>query len=139
MFDSMNQILDINVYFVGNYGLISFGPSDTSQTLTIPVSRRNRNNDELREQCLLYYYYMTFESSSSSRNQSINVYMLANSIPSNPILIDTITWADMKQNRWQNRIVKVNSSSDSYQVHFSNILKEIIIDFFILVKVYFQC
>lgn len=125
----MNQILDFDVYLVANYGLVSFGTSDSSQTATIPVSPRNRNNEEPREQCLLYYYYMTFGDSPLVRNQSIDIYMSPDGSPVDPIRIDAVTRADMKENAWQNRTVKVNSSSNSYQVYFSNTPKEIIIDF----------
>lgn len=35
----------------------------------------------------------------------------------NPTWIDTVTRANMTQNGWQNRIVKVNSSGENYQVY----------------------
>ena len=135
----MDQRFDIRFYFVGGYGLVTFSSSDTHKTTTIPVFRRGRNDDQQREQCLLYYYYMTFDNNTSNRNQRMNIYMSTNDGLSNSILIDNITWADMAHNGWQNRTVKVNSSSDSYNVNDSNKYRQIINCFLCLVNVFFQC
>lgn len=91
------------------------------------VSPRRRNNDGESEQCLLYYYYMTYNNSATShRNQTIEIYMSPNSAPSNRTLIDIITQANMTHNGWQNRTVKINSSTDTYEVNDSQAYREIV-------------
>ncbi|CAF0746195.1 unnamed protein product [Adineta steineri] len=102
------------------YGLISLEPSETSKTINDSLTPNVMARDASEEQCLRFYYYFTVYD-GEDWGQQIELRIIPNNQSDNRVLVETLKFKDMKENKWQFKNMTLNSSMSPYtlQVNFA--------------------
>jgi hypothetical protein len=99
----------------GNYGFVSLNASETDRTISDTLTSPAITRGERDEQCLRFYYYFTVYE-REDWGQQIEVSIQPDMDSNQTISIDTRSFKDMEENKWNFREVTFNSTSKNYSV-----------------------